>query len=309
MDGDEALEWCDPSTGEAMRKNFGAVVGSAGAILLLISLAWEYARVVPSYRFIVEPWSMRGFEMVHGWVAFALGVALLLSVLLVAPESATRRPRSLIVTGIIALLGIVTAGVFMRESYAIDLDGGVGIAISLLLAVALNTTAKTYLADRVPMLKSQLVSAGSVLVLAIILAFLIFPAIGELTLPAWVWLGITLLGIGGISSIVHPVALAPYRMLVNVSVFAALAHTLSAGAIRSTLLNEQSAVSDVSAQYKDLQVTSGWMIGVGGAVLVFIGAVSLWAKRRDQIKTRERAEKQREAARQSAAEIAASQKA
>ncbi|MBT8197413.1 MAG: hypothetical protein KJO84_02810 [Acidimicrobiia bacterium] len=286
-----------------MRKNFGAAVGTFGAFLMIVSVAWEYARVIPSYRFLVEPWSMRGFEMVHGWVTLGIGVALLIATLLAAPEAATERSRAVTITIATAVMGSALAFIFIREDYSLEFDGGTGLIIAAIFGLGTTAVTMALLKDRTPLAGSQLASIGLFLVLFAVLAFAVFPALGEVTLTGGLWVTILFGLITIVSLIVRPVALAPYRMLINASIFAALAHLLSAGAIRSTLFDEQNAVSGVSAQYKDLQVTSGWMMGVVGTLFVFIGAVSLWAKRRDQIKTRERAEKQREAARQSAAEI------
>ncbi|MBT8213170.1 MAG: hypothetical protein KJN71_08495 [Acidimicrobiia bacterium] len=290
-----------------MRKNFGATIGAFGAILMIVSIVFEYARAVPSYRFIVEPWSMRGFEMVHGWVALAIGVGLLVATLLAAPESAASPSRAPWITVAIAAIGAVLGLAFIRESYSVDFDGGAGLVIALILGIGITAVTSALLKDRSRLMSSQLVSFGMFLVIGAILAFLIFPVLGEVTITGGLWITILVALIAAVSLIVRPVALGPYRMLINSSVLAAMAHILSAGAIRSTLFGEQLETLGVSGQYKDLQVTSGWMLGVAGAVLAFVGAVSLWAKRRDQIKTRERAEKQREAAQKSAAEISAAQ--
>jgi peptidoglycan/LPS O-acetylase OafA/YrhL len=48
-----------------------------GTGLMAISVFWEYARVKPDYRFIVEPWSIRGYETTQGWVIAAGALAAL----------------------------------------------------------------------------------------------------------------------------------------------------------------------------------------------------------------------------------------
>jgi len=78
---------------------------------------------------------------------------------------------------------------------------------------------------------------------------------------------------------------------------------LSAAAIREHLIGEQLTLTGITGQYKDTQITSGYFIALAGILLAFVGAVSLWAKRRDIISNEQRAEKQRAAAEASAAEI------
>jgi hypothetical protein len=62
-------------------------------------------------------------------------------------------------------------------------------------------------------------------------------------------------------------------------------------------------VIGISAQYKDTQAALGWWVAGFGAFVLFIGAVGLWAKRRDIVSALARARKQREAAEKSAREI------
>ncbi|MGI9667532.1 MAG: hypothetical protein ACR2N2_10570, partial [Acidimicrobiia bacterium] len=56
--------------------------------------------------------------------------------------------------------------------------------------------------------------------------------------------------------------------------------------------------------YKDTQAAGGWWLAGLGATILFVGAVGLWAKRRDVVAAIARARKQREAAETSAKEIA-----
>jgi uncharacterized iron-regulated membrane protein len=60
----------------------------------------------------------------------------------------------------------------------------------------------------------------------------------------------------------------------------------------------------LSGQYRDAQVTSGWFLAQLGFLLIFVGSVAMWARRRDIIINRQRAARQRAAADRSAAEIA-----
>jgi len=89
--------------------------------------------------------------------------------------------------------------------------------------------------------------------------------------------------------------------------------TFSAGSLRSALIDKQLATpqipssgepfTGIATPYKDVQITSGWLIAVTGAVVIFLGAVGMWATRRDQRKAQLRAADQRAAAEQSAREL------
>ena len=49
-----------------------------GTGLMAASVLWEYVRMKPDYRYLVEPWSIRGYETTQGWVIFAAAAAVLL---------------------------------------------------------------------------------------------------------------------------------------------------------------------------------------------------------------------------------------
>jgi hypothetical protein len=84
---------------------------------------------------------------------------------------------------------------------------------------------------------------------------------------------------------------------------------LSAGTIRQSLISAQTpfvqsnGVTGISSQYKDVQTAGGWWLAGLGITVAWVGAIGLWAKRRDIVAARARARKQRAAADTSAQEI------
>ena len=46
-----------------MKKYWVRGLGVVGALLTIQTVVWEYARMRPDYGFIVDPWSMRGYEI------------------------------------------------------------------------------------------------------------------------------------------------------------------------------------------------------------------------------------------------------
>ena len=109
--------------------------------------------------------------------------------------------------------------------------------------------------------------------------------------------------LGALSLTVPPRGLAANRMLLAATVVGGMIITLSAGALRETLQRMQVETEGVSAQYKDIQVGAGWFIALFGVLVLFVGGVGLWAKRRDLMIAQIRARRQREAAEKSAQEI------
>ena len=102
-----------------------------------------------------------------------------------------------------------------------------------------------------------------------------------------------------------PAELGVARILIISVAFAWFVEAVSAGAARSTLIRLQLETTGSAAQYKDAQITSGMILAFFGFALAFVGAVALWAGRRDQIAAQQRASQQRAAAEDSLSQIAA----
>jgi hypothetical protein len=78
--------------------------------------------------------------------------------------------------------------------------------------------------------------------------------------------------------------------------------TMSAS-LRVTLDQAQLDATGLTAEIKNLQITSGVLWAWFGGLVAFVGAVGLWAQRRDEIIAVERARKQQEAARESESQL------
>ena len=268
------------------------------------SVVWEFARMRPDYQFLVEPWSIRGFEIVHGQIYFALGLTALISFLLVWWEGS-----QIIRNAIAIIVFMIAAGTFLAARFSGDpytftpgapvIGGG-----AIILGVSIFRFLKGSV-HRGRLLESFIARLISGLVIIGIVGFIINALIGgqEQTIDIWVGILAILILLGILSIATTPRELAANRMLMYSTATAALAMALSAGAVRSTLFRLQAEAGGVPAQYKDTQVTSGHLIGVFGMLLVTAAAVMLWAKRRDAIQTATRAAKQRAAAEESAREI------
>ncbi|NND02311.1 MAG: hypothetical protein HKN91_05940 [Acidimicrobiia bacterium] len=287
-----------------MRKLWIPLLGIGGAVGVIQSVFWEFARMRPDYQFIVTPWSIRGTDTVHGSIYVALGVLALAAFFLVMWEGSTKQLNSIAIVGVIIAGGTIIAAVFANDPYVFTPGPPVVGGSAILLGVALFR----YLRGAVlPDIVDNSFIARTVVgfVTIGIVGFIVNALIGgdELTIDVWVGVLAILVGLGLLSIATEPRELAANRMLMFSTTIAAFAMALSSGAVRSTLIRLQEEGGFTAGLYKDTQVTSGHLIGVVAMFIVTIAAIMLWARRRDAIQTSARAARQRAAAEESAREI------
>ena len=73
------LEWPKPEERHRVKRYRPHLLLIAGTVITMASIAWELARMNPATAYVVEPWSMRGYESVHGSITFTIGVLLLVA--------------------------------------------------------------------------------------------------------------------------------------------------------------------------------------------------------------------------------------
>ena len=276
---------------------------------MAVSVLWEYGRMNPAYRFLVDPWSMRGYESIHGAIAVTLGLSL------AAIAAATSRKESTVAKSAIAIV-VGTVALAAINDYVFDPGEELGFStfVAILLAfvfaiIAMRLIQRSRM-DKMPLGSKPasslmfVVWLGSFAALSLLLILLseatnISVSFGTAVLILFVLLGV-------MSLATAPLELAAPRMLIYASVIAGSAIGLSGGAIRATLLRfqvEPDSTVGLSAGFKDAQVTWGYFLANIGALLVFVGAVSIWGRRRDELQAAARRAAQRAAAEASAAEI------
>ena len=289
-----------------MKNRLVVAIGVLGSLITVQSYLWEYARMRPDYPFIVTPWSMRGYETVHGSIAIATGLLALIAVLAVAWRGSEKVGNGILITvGMVAGATAITA-IFGGGDYALT----PGFPLIALLTIIIGTVLYRLVmsvAKGTRLATTFWLRQLTLILLLAATAFVLNTAIGgtRVSMPQWAAIGVLFVLLAAMSISPEPRELAANRMLMFSSVVAAAALALSAGAVRSGLLALQREAGGVPALYKDTQVTSGHLMAVFGMVLVFFSAVALWARRRDAILTAQRAQRQREAAEASAAEIEA----
>jgi hypothetical protein len=278
-----------------------------GAVITMASISWELVRMNPNTTYLVEPWSRRGYQSVHGSVIFTIGgLALifgLLTMLKVSLEPLWSRLIALVMG-----IGVAVAAILYGGADTTMGGGVIGWAAALLGAYIVASGVRRSLPDMSSAAR-VLTTIGVFVVAAVGLNLLIFGTSRDA--GPWVWVTLaSALAFGLAATGKHP-QLSANRMLMLMTTFGWIAIAVSAAAARTNLIAAQRAQSiaqtgsAIVGDYKDVQVTSGYFIALFGMLVAFIAAVSMWAKRRDIIINQERAERQRAAAEASAAEIKA----
>lgn len=294
-----------------MKRYWTGIALTLGPLVVVATVVWELARTNPEYRFLVEPWSMKGYETVHGWVFVTVALALLGGGLLVLTEWSTTKIGRLVALGYFVVAGTAIAFAFASEPQTVTLSPVMGVVVSVVLSLILFRFSKELLIRSVSVFGRAWARIGfGLVVFAVVYLVVRASFVGkeiELDTPIWVFILLMVLALYALAA--APRGLAANRMLIYSTMLSMLVIVTSAGAIRSTLLRFQVEAEGVSAQYKDVQVGAGWFLAVFGLVVLFVGAVGLWARRRDLLIASDRARRQRAAAEKSAAEIKAAEEA
>lgn len=275
-----------------------------GATITMGSIVWELTRMHPQTSYIVSPWSLRGYESVHGSVSFTIGALIFAIGVLTVMEFSLQPLYSRLLAVLMAAAALGVAVLYGTDERT--MGGGVIGWIAAVLGGWILSRAVKPLTPKVNPTVDSLVSIGIVVVGAIILSVVLLGT--SRSAQPWVWVALASAILAGLSITGKHAALSANRMLIFCTVGGGMAIALSAAASRMNLIQaqlEESGAAGLAGQYKDTQVTSGYFLAVLGMLIAFVGAVSLWAKRRDIIINRERAERQRAAAEASAAEIKA----
>ncbi len=288
-----------------IKRNPAPVALLVGLVMAAQSILWEYVRMKPDYRFIVEPWSIRGHALTQGRVITVMALGLLV----LAYLAWRRLDRTLPTIGIWVAIGVVAGGAALAaitdpETSDVSLNALAGIWVAAALAAIVAIAYRNLLAPRLGGIAGHATWPLWLIVLLVGYLAVIKPIIVDDSVNLELWL-IVLLTLGpaaGLMVLLRPFELAVNRILIVSVAGAWLVQTVSAGAVRSTLIRHQIEMG-AAAQYKDTQITSGMMLAFFGFLLALAGAIGLWAQRRDQIIAIKRARQQREAAQASMAEL------
>ena len=288
-----------------MKQNWSKIAVTLGPAIVMVTVVWEVVRTNPAYNFLVEPWALSGYETDQGWTYFAVGLVLLLLGLAVIPKRSVEIPYSATVVALAVVASSILGLVFGPATVSITFSGVITALLTLITTLMLYRFFKSLVIPRVAALNRTIVRLvawfGTFIGLFLLLSATLGGSTVEMNTGLAMFLGTGLLGLYALATSPH--GLAANRVVIFSSVLGGAVIGMSGGSLRTTLLDAQVAATGVSAQYKDVQVAYGWFIALFGIIILFVGAVALWATRRDIIIARTRAKDQRVAAEKSAKEI------
>ncbi len=294
-----------------MKRNRPQLLLLVGSAVTMASIVWELARMDPQTSYLVQPWSQRGFESIHGSVVFTIGALLALAGLATIWERSKEPAVSRIIAAAIGVGAIGLAAVYGTDDKTMG-GGFLGWILAVVGGYVIKAAVKPYVAkldlgsrsnETIQTVTRILLSLAIFAVATIVLYVTLFGPERD-ALPV-VWVTLAALLLVGLAVTGKPAELAANRMLIFSTVVGGWTIALSAAAMRTNLLAAQVELDGIAGQYKDTQITSGYFIALFGVLMAFVGATSLWANRRDIIINQQRAERQRAAAVASAAEIQA----
>ena len=294
-----------------MKQNLVRNLAIFGGLLVVASIAFEYVRMAPSYRFIVEPWSIRGYDLTQGKVVAAIGVGTIIISLLAASTRGSTRFN--IAVGFAVWLAAVLIAQFPDPPpIKLELASFAGLMIVAILSYILARSIVNSLAERLPSTMRRYATLGLLVVLfgvgffAIAKPNFVSPnsADVDLSVVIAVFLGIVVIS----AATAQPRELAVARISIVTALMGWIVIATVGTSARSHLIDSQLEVMGVSGTYRDTQITSGIMLAFFGMLIVFLGSTGLWARKRDRLQVIARARRQQQAAEDSAAEIAAANK-
>ncbi len=282
-------------------KNRPLALTVIGLAIMAQSTAWEYVRVKPTFRFLIEPWSFRGYEVTQGLViAAAAAVITVLAILLAYGILKETLTHSII--GVAVLVGF---GILVAIITDVD-DVQIPFIVRILLAVVGAVVVRSLLENFIPESWNKRKRATRIGIWLAGFLVSLFAITGPLLSgdkPVWVFLAVAGLILGALAVFRPPRALAGWRLVINgIVAIWVMSMTMSAS-LRVTLMQAQLDATGLTAEIKNLQITSGVLWAWFGGLVAFVGAVGLWAQRRDEIIAVERARKQQEAARESESQL------
>lgn len=278
-----------------------------GLAAIAQSTLWEYTRVQPHWRgdrFIISPWSIRGYETPQGRVLLvSVAILAVVAILLVAGKIKADRAGTLTITGVL-IAGAVAAS-FIGNARPTTV-GGVGVVVlsmigASLVAAGVMRTIGSKVAERY----RRWVRLGAwLLSLPLMIYVVIGATVGGIQRPTWLVLAVGLALVGGVIWFRNPPQLGPYRMLIVGAAAILLVAISMATAVRVQLVGMQFALWETAADLREVQITWGVFLAWMGGAIATMGAIGLWAGERDEVAAQNRARRQAEAARQSELELA-----
>lgn len=282
-------------------KNKPLVLAVLGLAIMAQSIAWEYVRVEPTYRFLIEPWSMRGYEVTQG-VVIAIGAIVIAVLALLVSYGKLKETLSHSIATTVVLVAFGLAAAIITDAKGVKMPFIVRIILAAIGAVVVRSVLERFIPEEWSKRRRAARIGIWIGAFVILLFAVVGPLLGD-EQPFWIFVAVAGVIMGALALFRPPEALAGWRMLINGILGIWVLSMAMAASLRVTLQNAQFDLNGLSADIQDLQITSGVLWAWFGGLVAFVGAVGMWAKRRDEIIALERARKQQEAARESEAQL------
>ena len=274
-----------------------------GLIILGQSALWEYVRVRPTYRFLIEPWSLRGYELPHGLVIAASAVAIgILTVLVARGIIKESLGHSAIAVGSMVAFGIVAA--ILADAKDVTTPFVLHAILAAIGGVAVMSLLERFIPEDWSR-RRRAARFGMWLVATLVLLLAVIRPLLTDEKPFWLFVLVAGIIIGALALFRPPTQLATRRIIINAIAGVWLMSMTMSASLRQALMERQFELNQISADLGDLQITSGVIIAWFGGLVAIIGAVGMWARRRDQIIAHDRARKQQAAAAESEEQLSA----
>jgi fatty-acid desaturase len=132
-----------------LKRDWARVIGIGGALVVIQSIAWEFARMKPDNKYFVEPWAYRGYESIHGTVFAVIGFALLVAVVLVASKASQALRNSISIVALMVVAAWLITLVFASgEDFTLTGDSIVAFLLAAALGFAVGLGARRYAEHR-----------------------------------------------------------------------------------------------------------------------------------------------------------------
>jgi hypothetical protein len=283
-------------------KNTPFLLTILGMAIMAQSILWEYVRVRPTYRFIVEPWSQRGYEVNQGLVlASGAVLVIVLTSLMVSGVIKETRLHSLAAVAIIIVFAVGAA--VLVDAKDVKIPFIVHVILSAIGGIVLRSLLEGFIPEEWSK-RRRLTRFGLWLVGFLVALFAVVGPLLNGEQPFWIFLAVSGAVLGALSLFQPPTTLGNWRMIINTVLGLWIMSMTMSAALRHGLAGAQFIATDgLNADAQDLQITSGVILAWLGGLLAFTGSVGLWARRRDEIAALDRARKQQAAARESEAQL------
>jgi hypothetical protein len=283
------------------RKNTPLVLTVFGLAIMAQSVAWEFVRVEPTYRFLIDPWSLRGYEVAQGLV-IAAGALVIAVLAILLSYGVLKETLVHSIVGVVMLVGFGVVAALVADAPRVKMPFPVHVVLSVIGAVVARSVLERFIPDLWSK-RRRAARVGFLLAGFLVALFAIVGPLLQNERPFWLVVAVGGIFLGALALFRPPQALAGWRMVINGIVGIWVMSMSMAASLRVTLDRAQFDLNGISADVKNLQITSGVLWAWFGGLIAFIGAVGLWAKRRDEIIAYERARRQQEAARESEAQL------